>query len=128
VHAFDVLGDPVRRRILELLAEGELTSGAITAVVQAEFGISQPAVSQHLKVLRDSGFATVRPEGTRRLYAVESAPLHEVDEWLDRFRRFWNQRLDSLATELARGKRDRRLANAENDPVKEMQPDVRHRP
>jgi DNA-binding transcriptional ArsR family regulator len=128
VHAFDVLGDPVRRRILELLAEGELTSGAITAVVQAEFGISQPAVSQHLKVLRDSGFATVRPEGTRRLYAVESAPLHEVDEWLDRFRRFWNQRLDSLATELARGKRDRRLANAENDTVKEMQPDVRHRP
>jgi DNA-binding transcriptional ArsR family regulator len=128
VHAFDVLGDPVRRRILELLAEGELTSGAITAVVQAEFGISQPAVSQHLKVLRDSGFATVRPEGTRRLYSVDSAPLHEVDEWLDRFRRFWNQRLDSLATELARGKRDRRLANAENDTVKEMQPDDRHRP
>ena len=55
MHAFDVLGDPVRRRILELLADGELTSGAITAVVQAEFGISQPAVSQHLKVLRDSG-------------------------------------------------------------------------
>ena len=128
MHAFDVLGDPVRRRILELLAEGELTSGAITAVVQAEFGISQPAVSQHLKVLRDSGFATVRPEGTRRLYAVESAPLHEVDEWLDRFRRFWNQRLDSLATELARGKRDRRLATRRTTPVKETQPDDRHRP
>ena len=110
VHAFDVLGDPVRRRILELLAEGELTSGAITAVVQAEFGISQPGVSQHLKVLRDSGFATVRPEGTRRLYAVDSDPLHEVDMWLDRFRHFWEQRLDSLATELARGKRERRLA------------------
>ena len=112
MHAFDVLGDPVRRRILELLAEGELTSGAITAVVQAEFGISQPAVSQHLKVLRDSGFATARPEGTRRLYAVDSAPLQEVDVWLDHFRRFWNQRLDSLATELARGKRDRRLAES----------------
>ena len=75
MHAFDVLGDPVRRRILELLADGELTSGAITAVVQAEFGISQPAVSQHLKVLRDSGFANVRPEGTRRLYAVDAAPV-----------------------------------------------------
>jgi DNA-binding transcriptional ArsR family regulator len=108
VHAFDVLGDPVRRRILELLAEGELPSGAIASIVQAEFGISQPAVSQHLKVLRDSGFATVRPEGTRRLYAVDSAPLHEIDLWLERFRRFWEQRLDSLATELARGKRERR--------------------
>ena len=110
VHAFDVLGDPVRRRILELLADGELSSGAITATVQAEFGISQPAVSQHLKVLRESGFASVRPEGTRRLYAVESGPLEEVDVWLDRFRRFWEQRLDSLATELARGKRERRLS------------------
>ena len=108
MHAFDVLGDPVRRRILELLAKGEHTSGAITAVVQAEFGISQPAVSQHLRVLRESGFATVRAEGTRRLYAVESAPLQEVDMWLEQFRRFWSQRLDALATELARGKRARR--------------------
>ena len=109
MHAFDVVGDPVRRRILELLAAGELTSGAITDVIQAEFGISQPAVSQHLKVLRESGFATVRPEGTRRLYAVDAAPLRELDEWLGHFRAFWNQRLDSLATELARGKRERRL-------------------
>ena len=110
MHAFDVLGDPVRRRILELLAEGELTSGAIADVVQAEFGISQPAVSQHLKVLRDSGFATVRPEGARRLYAVQAQPLQEVDVWLERFSRFWNQRLDSLETELARGRRERRIA------------------
>jgi len=112
MHAFDVLGDPVRRRILELLAEGELASGAIGAVVQDEFGISQPAVSQHLKVLRESGFATVRPDGARRLYAVESAPLHEVDAWLDTFRQVWEQRLDSLATELARGRRERRLSAA----------------
>jgi DNA-binding transcriptional ArsR family regulator len=118
VHAFDVLGDPVRRRILELLAEGELTSGAITAVVQDEFGISQPAVSQHLKVLRDSGFATVRPQGARRLYAVDAGPLREVDDWLDHFRRFWSQRLDSLATELARGKRQRRLRAATTDAQK----------
>ena len=110
MHAFDVLGDPVRRRILELLADGELSSGAITDIVQAEFGISQPAVSQHLKVLRESGFATVRPDGTRRLYAVDSEPLQEVDMWLDPFRHFWEQRLDSLATELARGRRERRLA------------------
>ncbi len=109
MHAFDVLGDPVRRRILELLADGELSSGAIAEVVQDEFGISQPAVSQHLRVLRDSGFATVRPSGARRLYAVDAAPFREVDAWLDHFHRFWEQRLDSLATELARGKRERRL-------------------
>jgi DNA-binding transcriptional ArsR family regulator len=114
VHAFDVLGDPVRRRILELLSDGELPAGAVSTVVQDEFGISQPAVSQHLKVLRDSGFATVRPEGTRRLYALDAAPFRELDEWLDRFGRFWNQRLDSLATELARGKRERRLRAAPN--------------
>jgi DNA-binding transcriptional ArsR family regulator len=119
MHAFDVLGDPVRRRILELLVQDELTSGAITEVVQAEFGISQPAVSQHLRVLRDSGFARVRAEGARRLYAVDSAPLQQVDAWLDPFRQFWNQRLDSLATELARGKRERRLAARDAADTKE---------
>jgi DNA-binding transcriptional ArsR family regulator len=112
VHAFDVLGDPVRRRILELLADGELTSGAIAEVVQGEFGISQPAVSQHLRVLRESGFTTVRPEGTRRLYAVDAAPFREMDDWLSHFHAFLEQRLDALETELARGKRERRLAAA----------------
>jgi DNA-binding transcriptional ArsR family regulator len=107
VHAFDVLGDPVRRRILELLADGEQAAGALCEVVRAEFGISQPAVSQHLKVLREAGFATVRSAGTRRLYAVNSAPLRDVDAWLERFRRFWTPHLDALATELARGKRGR---------------------
>ena len=109
MHAFDVLGDPVRRRILELLADGEQSAGAITAVVQREFGISQPGVSQHLRVLRENGFARVRPEGARRLYAVEPAPLQDVDRWLERFRQAWDQHLDALATELARGERERRL-------------------
>ena len=127
MHAFDILGDPVRRRILELLADGERSSGSIASVVQVEFGISQPAVSQHLKVLRDSGFASVRAEGPRRLYAVDTAPLQEVDVWLDPFRRFWEQRLDALATELARGKRERRVAKARAD-VKEDRIDDRHRP
>jgi DNA-binding transcriptional ArsR family regulator len=113
VHAFDVLGDPVRRRILELLADGERPAGAISEVVRAEFGISQPAVSQHLRVLRESGFATVRADGTRRLYAVDAAPLREVDAWLERFRGFWNQRLDALATELARGRHERRRSPAQ---------------
>ena len=105
MHAFDVLGDPVRRRILELLAAGELTSGDLAAAVRAEFGISQPAVSQHLRVLREHGFASVRPEGARRLYAVRPEPFQEVDAWLDAFRRFWTPPLDALATELARGRR-----------------------
>ena len=116
MHAFDVLGDPVRRRILELLADGEQASGAITTIIQREFGISQPGVSQHLKVLRENGFATVRPDGARRLYAVESGPLQEVDVWLDRFRGFWNQHLDALATELARGQRERRRAASARRP------------
>lgn len=108
MHAFDVLGDPVRRRILELLADGELAAGAIADAIQDEFAITQPAVSQHLKVLRDNGFTSVRPEGQRRLYAVNGAALRDVDEWLDGFRRFWTPRLDALGTEIARGKRQRR--------------------
>jgi len=112
MHAFDVLGDPVRRRILELLAGGEQPAGTIAATIHAEFGITQPAVSQHLRVLRESGFTTVRPDGARRLYAVAPARLQEVDVWLERFRGFWSQRLDALATELARGKRERRTGHA----------------
>jgi DNA-binding transcriptional ArsR family regulator len=108
MHAFDVLGDPVRRRILELLADGEHASGEVVTIVQKEFGISQPAVSQHLKVLRESGFASVRTDGTRRIYSVDSAAMQEVDVWLDRFRGFWNVKLSALATEVARGKRKRR--------------------
>lgn len=115
MHAFDVLGDPVRRRILELLADGEQTAGAIGATIQVEFAITQPAVSQHLKVLRDNGFTTVRPDGQRRLYAVDSRPLRDVDEWLDTFRRFWTPHLSALATEVARGKRQRRIKGAQDD-------------
>lgn len=116
MHALDILGDPVRRRILELLASGERSSGSIAGDIQTEFGITQPAVSQHLRVLRDSGFTTVRSEGTRRLYAVESAPLQEVDMWLDPFRRFWEHHLDALATEIARGKRERRTREEPKQP------------
>jgi DNA-binding transcriptional ArsR family regulator len=112
MRAFDVLGDPVRRRILELLAEGERSSGQIVEAIQAEFGISQPAVSQHLRVLREAGFARARAEGARRLYAVDAAPLQQVDDWLERFRGFWEPRLEALATEVARGKRKRRGGSA----------------
>lgn len=106
-HAFDVLGDPVRRRILELLAGREHSSGDVVDVIAGEFGISQAAVSQHLKVLRDSGFATVRPEGTRRIYQLDPEPLREVDAWLEHFRGFWTHKQEALTTEVARGKKTR---------------------
>lgn len=129
MHAFDVLGDPVRRRILELLAEGEAPAGEIVDAIRAEHGISQPAVSQHLRVLREAGFAAVRPDGRRRLYAVRPEALHEVDEWVDRFRRFWTPPLDALATELARGRRARRAAAAGDGatPPHPSEPDDRSR-
>ncbi len=108
MHAFDVLGDPVRRRILEILAGDRHASGEIVAIVGREFGITQSAVSQHLKVLRDHGFATVQAEGPRRIYAIDPAPIAEVDRWLGRFRRCWEPKLEALALEVERGKRKRR--------------------
>jgi DNA-binding transcriptional ArsR family regulator len=79
----------------------------VVEVIAAEFGISQAGVSQHLKVLRDNGFARVRPEGTRRVYILDSSPLRDIDDWLERFRIFWPHKLDALATEIARGKKTR---------------------
>jgi DNA-binding transcriptional ArsR family regulator len=107
MHAFDVLGDRVRRRILELLADGEHSSGEIVAVIRKEFGISQAGVSQHLRVLRESGFANVRVDRQRRIYSVDTGPLQDVDLWLDRFRRYWEPKLSALDTEIARGKKKR---------------------
>jgi len=124
VHAFDVLGDPVRRRILELLADGETAAGDLVEVIRAEHGISQPAVSQHLRVLREAGFAVVRADGRRRLYAVQPDALREVDAWVDRFRRFWEQPLDALATELVRGRREA-AAGAAVAPVRTSESDDR---
>ena len=115
MHAFEILGDPVRRRIIELLADGEQAAGQVGGVIQREFGISQPAVSQHLRVLRENGFATVHTAGARRLYAVDATPLQEVDQWLGPYRRFWKQRLDALDTEVARGKRARRAPSSNPD-------------
>ncbi len=115
MHALDVLGDPVRRRILEVLAEGESSAGELAETIGDEFGISQPAVSRHLRVLRETGFTTVRPDGTRRLYAVAAAGPREAHDWLSSFDRFWLPRLAALDTELARGRRARREA----DPTKE---------
>ena len=131
MHAFEVLAEPVRRRILELLANGEVTSGGIVEVIQGEFGITQPAVSQHLKVLRESGFATVRAVGNRRLYSVSHGPLRDVDAWLARFRPAWVSPLDALealSTEVARGKRAQRTsartAAADSAAIAETPPSI----
>ena len=105
MSAFDILGDPVRRRVLELIADGEVSAGDVAAVVRREFGISQPAVSQHLRVLRENGFASVRAEGTRRLYVIDAAPLQEVADWVERHRRYWMESFDALDAHLARMKR-----------------------
>lgn len=107
MHAFDVLGDPVRRRILELLGGDKLSAGDIAEVIGSEFGITHAAVSQHLKVLRESGLATASADKNRRIYELQAAPMQEVDEWLDQFRHFWSHKLEALATEVARGRKAR---------------------
>ncbi len=105
MEAFDILGDPVRRRIIQLLATGEQSAGELVEIIRAEFGLTQPAVSRQLRVLRESGFAAVRADGTRRLYALNGEALEGVEGWLADLRRQWSQRLDALETELARGRR-----------------------
>lgn len=105
VHEFEVLRDAVRRRLVTVLASGEQTAGVLTDIARGEFGISQPAVSQHLRVLRENGFATVRVEGARRYYALDAAGLDAADAELARLRAPLPQRLDALHTEIARGRR-----------------------
>lgn len=120
--AFEALGDPVRRLILELLASGEQPTGSLAQTLGSLTPISQPAVSQHLKVLREAGLVTVRAEGTRRLYALDRAGIDAAQAWLARLTdplAPFTQPLDALATELARGRRARRSAPAGSAPPAE---------
>jgi DNA-binding transcriptional ArsR family regulator len=96
----EVLADPVRRRVVELLADGERTAGAIAA----QFPTSRPAMSRHLRLLREAGLVTVREEGTRRIYSVHRASLVALQQW-------FQQRLDALDTEVRRGRRERRASS-----------------
>lgn len=105
MHEFEVLADAVRRRLLAVLALGEQPAGVLTDIAGAEFGISQPAVSQHLKVLRENGFATVRSDGARRVYALDSAGPDAASRMLAQLTDPLRQRLDALHTEIARGHR-----------------------
>lgn len=95
---FETLADPSRRRILDALIEGERPAGDFTPLL----GVSQPGVSRHLRVLREAGLVHVRKDATRRLYSLNPARLRELDQWLDRYRRFWSDRLDALEDHLDR--------------------------
>ncbi len=96
VLAFSALADPTRRHILEMLATGELSAGAIAS----RFDVSPPAISQHLKVLREARLVRVQVEAQRRIYGLDPAGLAELEEWLRRFKRFWGGRLDALDRQL----------------------------
>jgi DNA-binding transcriptional ArsR family regulator len=103
VNALAALSDPTRRRIVELLAEGELSAGEIAS----RFPTTRPGVSRHLRVLREHGLVRARAEGQRRLYSLDPRPLEELDAWLEHYRSFWTNRLDALETEVKRRRRNR---------------------
>lgn len=93
---FTVLADDNRRRILDLLRDGERPVGDVVAAL----GLSQPAVSKHLRVLREAGLVEVRVDAQRRLYRLRPEPLREIDEWLTPYRAAWRDRLDALEAHL----------------------------
>ena len=94
--SFSALAEPVRRDILDLLRDGERPVGDLVS----RLGLSQPAVSKHLRVLRDAALVEVRPDGQRRLYRIRAEPLSEIDEWLAPYRRLWTRSLDRLGRHL----------------------------
>jgi DNA-binding transcriptional ArsR family regulator len=102
--ALRALADPSRRSIVARLARGPVTAGELAAM----FPIARPGVSRHLRVLREAGLVEVRAEAQRRVYSLRPDPLAEIDTWLGPYRALWEQRLDALHTEIARGKRERR--------------------
>lgn len=97
MDAFATLADPTRRRMLDMLAMRECTAGEF---VDAFPGVSQPTISQHLKVLREAKLVTVRAEAQRRIYALRPEGLREVENWIARYRKFWPQKLDALERHL----------------------------
>lgn len=108
MNALDALADPVRRRLCEYLRDGDATAGTLAERARDEFGISQPATSRHLRLLREADVVTVRSESTSRWYALHRTPLAEAAAWLGQLTESPTQALDALDTEIARGKRARR--------------------
>jgi DNA-binding transcriptional ArsR family regulator len=104
--ALRALADPSRRTMVERLTRGPVTAGELAALLP----IARPGVSRHLRVLREAGLVEVRRDAQRRVYSLRPQPLAEIDDWLGPYRAMWEQRLDALHTEVARGKRERRSA------------------
>lgn len=102
ISAFETLADPTRRRIVEALRGGERQVNDIVRHV----GIHQSGVSRHLRILHESGFVSVRPEGQRRLYALRPEPFRELDVWLAGYRRLWEARLDRFGAVLEERRRN----------------------
>ena len=98
------VADPSRRTILRRLSDGPVTAGELASLLP----IARPGVSRHLRVLREAGLVDVRNDAQHRVYSLRPEPLAEIDEWLEGYRALWEQRLDALRTEIARGKRGRR--------------------
>ena len=103
MQVWEALADPTRREIVQRLAAGEATAGALAE----SFDIARPGVSRHLRVLREADLVPVRQAAQRRIYSLNADRLDEVEDWCAGVRRFWDQRLDALGTEIARGKRAR---------------------
>ncbi|HEY8602667.1 MAG TPA: metalloregulator ArsR/SmtB family transcription factor [Thermomicrobiales bacterium] len=97
-----VLADPTRRQIIAMLAERERSAGELVAA----FAVSQPAISRHLRILREAGLVAVRGEGQRRIYQLDAAPLAALDDWLMGYRRFWSARLDGLERRIEERRRE----------------------
>lgn len=108
-QTLEALSDDTRRSIVALLASGERSAGELAG----QFAISRPAVSRHLRVLREAGLVGVREDAQRRIYRLDPAPLAELHAWLSPYREFWSQRLDALDTELRRGRRSAAPAPAD---------------
>ncbi len=97
MDVFEAVAEPTRRAVLDLLAGRERSAGELVAAFPA---LTQPAVSRHLRVLRESQLVDVRADGTRRMYSIKPAAMAELDRWLDGHRRFWGERLDDLEAHL----------------------------
>lgn len=106
LDVFQALADPTRRRIVEALREGEQPVGDVVE----RAGVHQSGVSRHLRILSESGFVSMRPDGQRRLYALKAGPFRELEAWLTGYRKLWEARLDRFGAALEKRQRQARRA------------------
>jgi DNA-binding transcriptional ArsR family regulator len=101
MDVFEAVAEPSRRALLDVLAEGERSAGELVATLP---DLTQPSVSRHLRVLREVGLVEVKPDAQRRIYALRADGFVEIDEWIDRYRRYWSDHLDALERHLETGR------------------------